>query len=76
MLEILYLFFAVQFFFKRFFQESNQSMQLHLQACADQESFFSEGGGGPTLTFLIDEGKEDPNTTISGPSSARQRNVI
>ena len=26
--------------------------------------------------FLVDEGREDPNTTISGPSSARQRNAI
>ena len=46
---------------------------------ADPESFFR---GGPTLTtflfllFLVDEGREDPNTTISRPSSARQRNVI
>ena len=24
------------------------------------------------LTFFIDEGREDPNTTISGPSSTRQ----
>ena len=26
--------------------------------------------------FLVDDAKEDPNTTISGPSSARQRNAI
>ena len=39
--------------------------------------------GGPTLTIfivvvfiLVDEGREDPSTTISGPSSARQRNAI
>ena len=32
---------------------------------------------GPTLTmfFLVDEGREIPNITISGPSSARQRNA-
>ena len=48
---------------------------------ADPESFVIEG---PTLTtfflvwllflllFFLDEGIEDPNTTISGPSSARQ----
>ena len=36
---------------------------------ADPESFFSEGG--PTLTtFLVDEWREDPNSTISGPSSS------
>ena len=29
-----------------------------------------------TFLFLIDEGREDPSTTISGPSSARQRNAI
>ena len=36
--------------------------------------------GGPTFTtpviFLFGEGREDPNTTISGPSSTRQRNAI
>ena len=26
--------------------------------------------------FLVDEGREDPSTTISGPSPARQRNAI
>ena len=26
--------------------------------------------------FLIDDGIEDPNTTINGPPSARQRNAI
>ena len=33
--------------------------------------------GGPTLTtFFFNEGRDDPNTTISGASSARQRNAI
>ena len=40
----------------------------------DPESF-ARGGGG-YLFFLLDEGREDPNTTKSGPSSARQRNTI
>ena len=33
---------------------------------------------GPTLTnfFIVDEGREDPNSTKSGPSSARQRSAI
>ena len=26
--------------------------------------------------FIVNEGIEDPNTTINGPSSARQRNAI
>ena len=43
--------------------------------CADSESFVR---GGPNLItfFLVDEGIEDPNTAINGPSSARQRNAI
>ena len=40
--------------------------------CADPERFVR---GGPNLTFsfkynLVDEGSGDPNTTLSGPSSA------
>ena len=46
-------------------------------ACADPESFVR---GGPNLTFffcfLVVDGREDRNTTLSGPSSARQRNAI
>ena len=36
-----------------------------LGPCADPESF---ARGGPTLTtvFLVDNGREDPNTNISG----------
>ena len=44
------------------------------QSCPDPESFVR---GGPNLTyFLIDEGKEAPNTTLSGSSSALQGNAI
>ena len=44
-------------------------------SCADPESFVR---GGPNLItfFLVDEGIEDPNTDINGPSSAHQRNAI
>ena len=46
----------------------------HVKSFAVPESF---ARGGPTLTFFFpDEGKEDPNSTKSGPSSARQRNAI
>ena len=43
--------------------------------CADPESFVI---GGLTLTtfFSVDKGREDPNTTISGPLVARQRIAI
>ena len=48
-----------------------------LHACAGPESFVR---GGPNLKtffslFVVDERIEDPNTTINGPSSARQRNA-
>ena len=47
---------------------------LQQTSCADPERFVRRG---PTLTrFLVDEGGGDPNTTISGPTSARQRNAI
>ena len=48
---------------------------FEVQPCADPESYVR---GGPTLTliFVVDEGSEDQNTTIGGPSSARQRNAI
>ena len=49
---------------------------FEVQPCADPESYVR---GGPTLTltfFLLNEGREDQNTTIGGPSSARQRNAI
>ena len=42
--------------------------------CTDPESLVR---GGPTLTmfyfFIVDERKEDPNTTKSGPSSLKWR---
>ena len=34
------------------------------------------GRGSYCDVFLVDERREDPNTTISGPLSARQRNAI
>ena len=56
----------------------NLSLPLHARI----QKVLSEGG--PTLTmfffffhfFLFDEGREDPYTTISEQSSARQRNTI
>ena len=48
---------------------------IQYRSCADPESSVRVD---PTLTtfFLLDEGREDPNTTLSGPSLARQGNVI
>ena len=43
--------------------------------CADPESFVRVGPNLITF-FLVNEGIEDPNITIKGPSSARQRNAI
>ena len=43
---------------------------------ADPESFVRAGSTLTRLFYLVDEGGgEDPHTTISGPSLARQRNV-
>ena len=44
---------------------------FEVQPCADPESYVR---GGPTLTltfFLVDEGREDQNTTIGGPIMAQ-----
>ena len=37
---------------------------------------FFQRGSHFDYVFLVDEGREDSNTTISGPSSVRQRNAI
>ena len=36
---------------------------------------FCQRGSNFENVFLVDEGCDEPNTTISGPSSARQRNA-
>ena len=36
---------------------------------------FYQRGSSFDNAFLVDEGREDPNTAISGPSLARQRNA-
>ena len=41
---------------------------IEVQPCADPESYVR---GGPTLIFLVDEGREDQNTTIGGPIMAQ-----
>ena len=38
--------------------------------------FYQRGSNFDNVFFLVDEGIEDPNTTINGPSLARQRNAI
>ena len=61
-----------------YFQRSQVDVLLSLKVVlilADPESFVR---GGPNLItfFLVDEGIEDPNITLNGPSSARQRKAI
>ena len=46
------------------------------QSCADQETFFSEGFQLWQRFFLVDESRDDQNTTKIGPSSTRQRKPI
>ena len=57
-------------------ESKNQQRVFHLllpsdeyNPCADPESFVR---GAPTLTFFVNEGGDDPNTSKSGSSSARQ----
>ena len=40
------------------------------------QKVLTEGSAFDNVSFLVVEGREDPNTTISGPSSARQQNAI
>ena len=42
--------------------------------CVDPEVLLE--GSNSDDTILVDEGREDPNTTKSGQSSANQRNTI
>ena len=44
--------------------------------CADPESFVRGGPNLITFIFLVDERTENPNITVNGLSSARQRNAI
>ena len=49
--------------------DSDQDVQNKSpSSCRDPESFVN--------IFLVDEGRDVPSTTISGPSLARQRNAI
>ena len=52
----------------------NSKSRVYHFTCADPESFVR---GGPIFdnVFLVDNEREDPNSTISGPSLARQRNA-
>ena len=40
------------------------------------QKVLSQGSDFDNVFFLVDEVRDDPNTTISGPTSARQRNAI
>ena len=48
---------------------------IGLLACADPGSYV-RGVQLGRFSFLVDEGRENQNATISGPSSARKRNAI
>ena len=37
---------------------------------------FCQRGSNFNIFFFVDGGREDPSTTISGPSSARQQNGV
>ena len=45
-------------------------------SCEDPECFVRGGSNLDNVFFLVFKGIDDPNSIISGPSSARQRNAI
>ena len=47
-----------------------------LSSCTDSESFFIAGPNLRCFICVFVAGREDPNTTISRPSSVRQQNAI
>ena len=49
--------------------------RLRHDSCADPECFVRWDPTLTTFVFKVDEGREDPSPTLSGPSSARQRNA-
>ena len=51
-------------------------MNLELGMHARIQKFLSEGVQLGQFFFIVDEGREDPSTTISGSLLARQRNNI
>ena len=51
-------------------------MGTHRPTCADPESFVRGGPKFDKVFFLANEGIEDPNIAIKGPSSACQQNAI
>ena len=51
-------------------------MNLELGMHAQIQKFLSEGVQLGQVFFIVDKGREDPSTTISGPLLARQRNTI
>ena len=50
-------------------------MFLH-ELCADLENFIRGGSNFENVFYLVDDGREDQNTAINGPLSARKRNAI
>ena len=46
------------------------------RAMRGSRKFCQRGSKFDNFFFLVDEGIEDPNITINGSSSARQRNAI
>ena len=41
--------------------------------CTDPEFFYQMGCNFDNVFFFVDEGRKNPDTTISGPSPARWR---
>ena len=49
--------------------------QTSLRILRRSRKFCQRGSDFDNVFFSVDEGRDDPNTTISGPTSDRQRNA-
>ena len=56
--------------------ERNKTEREYSQEHARIQKVLPAGGPNLKTFILVDEGIEDPNITINGSSSARQRNAI
>ena len=52
------------------------TIRLLRRVCTDPESFAIGDPTLPTVFFIVDEGRDEPNTTISGPASAHQQTPL
>ena len=62
--------------FVQFYVKGASTTKLHFTTMRGPRKFCQRGSNFESVFFLVDEGRKDPDTTISGPSSVRQRNAF